>query len=407
MEPVASNRPHAAVRRTVFSRSLALVALAVGRLTAGETAGVPAADASGGDQRQMQAQLSAMLAALALPVWQHSATLETELGYRDNLTLTPFTPTGRAFFRTDVEALTLRLPTSAWEAFAFLDGEVTRYFSPPPQIAGEQQWFAHAEARWKPTNRWRVAGALQGYYQDEVIDLSSTEAVRVVAPMKVLGGIGTLTGRADLPAGWAVEAVGSVHRSDFRQSDADFVEPKAGLRLEWNHGGRWAVAATAFERKRRYDSREEYTAFGRALTGTRLCFRQREAEISAKYAWTAHGKWTAKLGAGLLTSRDGASGFFDYDQRRGQGEITWEATPWTLAVEGSASRYRYLVQTVGIGLDPPLRRRDENAAKFRVSRTVAKGWIVFGEYRWERSDTNEDNEDYRVLTAGAGLRREF
>jgi hypothetical protein len=42
-----------------------------------------------------------------------------------------------------------------------------------------------------------------------------------------------------------------------------------------------------------------------------------------------------------------------------------------------------------------------------MSRTAAKGWIVFGEYRWERSDTNEDNEDYRVLTAGAGLRREF
>ena len=113
--------------------------------------------------------------------WEHTELVRTSLGWRDNALLSPFASMERAFGRAEVEAFALR-ERNDWQLVTFVNGDVLRYFSPPPETGGEQQWFGHGEVRWQHWPAWRVAVKADAFMQDAVIDLSETETVRTVTP---------------------------------------------------------------------------------------------------------------------------------------------------------------------------------------------------------------------------------
>ena len=88
---------------------------------------------------ELPPELQAELDALQRSSWHPSATARASLGWRDNLLLSPFSPVERGFARAEIEALLLRPMRRHWEFVSFLNGDVLRYFAPPPETKVRMQ----------------------------------------------------------------------------------------------------------------------------------------------------------------------------------------------------------------------------------------------------------------------------
>lgn len=350
----------------------------------------------------LQAELNALQS-----TWHPSAAVRTSLGWRDNVLLSPFTPIGRTFARAEVEAMLLRPMRNRWEFISFFNGDVLRYFSPPPESAGEQQWSLHAETRWQPIDAARLSLKATGYLRDMVIDLSETEARRVVAPTRVRGAYVVASTRVTLPAGFQFEPIAQVKRTDYRDYPGDYDETRLGAKLEWRHRSGATLSAAWFDVDRPYDQREKYSASGRSLVGTHLRFHQRDGELKARMTWSGGGDWSLAGTIGRLENRDRSSGYFDYDQKRARFEAGWRSAAWHVNLDADAKRMDYLGQTVGSGIAPPTRITDDYETTLRVERDLNTRWTLFGEHRWERSRSNESEFSYRANTVLAGIQRSF
>jgi hypothetical protein len=388
--------------------SLALILTSrAGAQPSASSAAPAAATSSSPPSTQLPPDLQAELDALQRGVWVPSATLRGSLGWRDNVLLSPFAPIERAFGRAELEAILLRPMRHRWEFLSFLNGDVLRYFSPPPETGGEQQWSLHSEARWQPLDPLRFSLKATGYLRDMVIDLSETEATRVVAPTRVRGAYATAVTRVALPGGFSVEPLVQVKRTDYRDYPGDYDEVRAGGRLEWRRTNLLALSAAWFESDRDYSQRPQYSASGRALAGTRLSFRVRDAELKARSAWNAGGDWTAAATIGRVENRDDASGYFNYDQKRARLELGWHRAAWRVGLDGETKHMVYLVQTVGAGIAPAARVSDDHEGTLRVERELDARWTLFFEHHWERSRSNLTEFNYRANTALAGVQRSF
>lgn len=384
------------IHRFLATTTLTFCALA---LRAQEPAAAPGAP--------LPAELQAELDALESAIWHPSAALRGSLGWRDNVLLSPFAPIDRAFARAELDAILFRPMRERWEFVSFLNGDVLRYFSPPPESAGEQQWSLHAEGRWQPIEPARLSLKGAGYLRDMVVDLSETEAVRVVAPTRVRGAFAVATTRLTLPGGFQLEPAVQVRRTDYRDYAGDYDEVRGGGRLEWRRSAALALSAAWFESRRDYDQRLQYSAGGRALPGTRLSFRQRDGEVKARTMWKRGGEWSVAFTAGLMENRDEAAGYFDYDQERARLELGWRGEAWAVSFDGEAKRMEYRVQTVGTGIAPPPRIADDFETVLRLERELDARWTLFGEHRWERSRSNELEFSYRANTVLAGAQCSF
>src|SRR5690606_33181697 len=178
---------------------------------------------------------------------------------RDNVLLSPFAPIERGFARGEVEALLMRPMDKRWAFISFLNGDVLRYFSPPPESSGEQQWSLHTEGRWQPVDPARLALKAVTYLRNMVIDLSETEATRLVAPTRVRGGY--LTGVTRLTyRNFQFEPSIQARRTDYRDYAGDYDEVRSGGRIEWQPGEALALSVAWFEGRRSYDERRVFNA---------------------------------------------------------------------------------------------------------------------------------------------------
>ncbi|MDP3069876.1 MAG: hypothetical protein Q8N18_06280 [Opitutaceae bacterium] len=361
----------------------------------------------GPEAGEAMAALQAEIDALRDRAWLPSAAVRTSFGWRDNVLLSPFAPLARGFVRGEVEAIMLRPMRDRWELVSFLNGDVIRYFSAPPETGGEQQWVFHTEGRWQPAEPVRLSLKAVGYLRDMVVDLSETEARRIVAPTRVRGGYLAATPRVKLPAGFRLEPMVQIKRTDYRDYAGDYDEVRQGARLEWRRSSALILSAAWSEIRRRYAQRTQYTIGGRALPGTDLRFEQRDGEAKARTAWQAGGEWSLAAAVGRLENRDGASGYFDFQQKRGRLELAWQRAGWRISAEGEGKRLDYRNQTVGAGLAPPPRIAEDFETLVRVEREVSERWTLFAEHRWERSRSNEIEFSYRANTWLAGVQRNF
>ncbi len=349
------------------------------------------------------------LAAELFPFWTHEETVTAVAGWRDNPLLSSYAAPGRAFAGAKLEAFLWHMAMGGhWEGGAMLDGEVIRFLRTLPGAGGEQHWFLHGDVRWIPVKSLRVSLSPEIYYFNQVLDLSDTAAARYVLPVKVLGARAKLLVRRSLGDRFAVEVGGTAGLARYRDIPENYTEPGGLVRVIWTPGPAWTVEATAEVKRRSYSEREETTAAGRSLVGTRLHFVERSAELKATRKWTTRaGTWEASAKVRGYTNRDEHAGFYDFDLLGGSASLEWSKGVWTVDLDFDGSHSRYLVQTVGAGLAPPARHRNDLDGTLRVARTLGKVWSAYAELERETSLTNLENASYRDLVATAGLRRQF
>lgn len=345
-------------------------------------------------------ELAALLA--AQPAWSSSASLSTAIGYKDNLLLSPANPERSGFARAGVEALFWHVPKGRIDYLGFFNARATRYFT-GQSVHQEGQAFAGLEWRYRVPDTFSFTLDAQGYYLDQVFDISDTEITRVVAELKLTGvRLGPTIRWSILPWLW-LEGKAAGDRQRFRDGINDDQVRETSVRLGWTPGDRVELSLLADEQRRDYDRREKYTMGGR-LDGGRLVIHERELEGRLVVTWGARGHWKTTTRAGGLHYLDNGVGYLNYRQRHVAQEIDWSAGDWLVHAEGEAARRDYDLQTAGRGIAPPPEVKDEFATQLRVERKLSEAWTVFGEFDWERTRCNDPIESYRMNEGLLGAR---
>jgi hypothetical protein len=343
------------------------------------------------------AELPADLAALfaAQSPWSVSANLQTGFGYKDNILLSHTGAEGSSYALGGVEALLWHRPQGRIDYFAFINAEETRYFS-SPIVNHEAQAFAQAEWRFRVGDVFKFSLDGQGYYLDQIFDVSDTDVQQVVAELKVTGVTVGPTWRW-APVSWLwIEARGTGKREVYYGGLNNNRGGEGAVRLGWRPGTRFEVSVGGAERWRNFANRSQYAAGGWELLDTTLKIAEREGDLRFDVTWDAAARWKTTTQAGTLHYRDNGSGFFNYHQRKLEQSLEWTTDRWSVRLDGSARRLEFEVQTVGVGVFPPARIKEEFIAQFRVERKISSRWTAFAEYDWERSRSNDLIAAYQV-----------
>lgn len=358
------------------------------------------ADAGAGEQ-EIRRELQQLLKA-AQPTWNVSAALAASAGYKDNLLLSYANPEHSPFARLSVESLLWHVPRGNVDYFAFINAEGTRYTS-GTSVDDEAEAFAGLTWRFRKADVFGANLEAQGYFLDQVLDISDTDTDRVVAELGVYGLKAGPTFRwSPVPRLWA-ELSGKGTRELFRESIHNSRAGEAGVRLGWQVHERVEMSVAQTEMKRRFDSRPRLTAGGRVDSGI-LSIKESETEGRLTVTAGTDRQWRMTTRGGALQYRDNGAGFLDYDARHIAQDVEWATDTWLVRAEGQARRKEYLLQTVGTGVAPPQQVIDEFLVALRVEKKLSDRWALFSEYSWERSRSNELVSSFRVNEGLLGMR---
>ena len=353
--------------------------------------------ANGGTSTELAAFLS------ALPKWSTSTSVAASYGFKDNLLLSFADEERSPFLRGSVELLLLRVPQDRFDFSFFAEAEGTHYTSARTQDDDAKIWV-QAEPAYRVGETLKFALPLTGYYYDQVFDVSDTDVERLVAELKVTGMMVGPTVRWDFHPSWWIEGQGVAQQKRYmdRVNDGDIGE--GSVRLGWTRGSWFEARLSGTQRWRDFDSRAQYSSAGRELVDTHLKIAEREGEVRFDVTWDEAARWETTTRMSLLHYRDNGSGYFNYREEKIAHELEWNSEPWLVRIGGSASRIDFGVQTVGLGINPPARLRDEYAGEFHVARKLNPRWTIFGGYTWERSRSNDSIASYTVNEGLLGVR---
>jgi len=371
-----------------------LLALLVQGLTGGSALGQPA---HGAPSAALPPELQEVLDKMQ-PQWSVSMSARAASGFKDNLALSHANPERSGFVRGGLDLLVLhppRFPDGRIDYSAYVTAEGTRFFSGETV---DHEGIAQALAEWdyRLDKVFRFTATASGFYLDQVLDQSDTDVQRVVVQSKRTIVMAGPTMRWSPQSWWWIEAHGEARREAYRDGFNNANVSDGSLQIGWKPGKRFEAKITGDETRRRFRSREEYSAGGRPLAGTLLRIAERELEARVDATWDAAGCWKTTSRVSRLDYGDNGSSYFNYGQRRARQRIEWKADPWLVRIEGSAKRLDFEVMTVGVGISPPLRVQEKFAAELRIERQWSKRWSVFAEYSWERSRCNDPIASYRM-----------
>ncbi len=335
--------------------------------------------------------------------WSASASFDAAFGYKDNLLLSHAGEERSTFARGVAELVLLRLPTGPLEFSYFASGERTHFFSGDVVRDLSQAW-SRAEVGWWLGDKVRLGLPVTGYHAHDVFDVSDTDVERSVAELRVKGAMLGPQVRWNLARSFWLEAQALGDRKRYDDGANDGTVGEGNFWLGWIHSERLEVRVGALRRWRNFDRRARYSAAGRELAGTVLKIAEQEVQARVDAVWDAAKRWRTNTRVALLHYRDNGSGYFNYRELRADQEVEWKTEQWLVRLSATATRIEFGVQTVGLGLRPAMRVKDEYSAGLRAERKLTRRWTVLGEYEWERSRSNDLLASYRVNEGLLGLR---
>ena len=345
-------------------------------------------------------------AALTVPDslgWISFGTVQTGFGFRDNVLLSHAGEERSGFVRSGLDATVWRVPRARVDYLAVVSAAGTRYFS-AQTVNQEAQAIVLTEWRYRIGDGFKFSLGARGYYFDQIYDVSNTDLQQVVAEVKTSGVSAGPTVRWGFRPSWWIEAQADGKRETFPDGLNNRGIREGTVRLGWRPGTRIEASISGTERRRDYDRREQYSVSGRPLIDTILKVAEREGEVRLDVTLDAAGRWKTSTRASTLRYLDNGSGYLNYRHRRIAHEIEWTAGDWFVALEAAARRVEYETQTVGLGLAPPARIRDDFSAQVRVERKLGPRWTAYAEYIWERNRCNDALASYSLNEGLLGVR---
>jgi hypothetical protein len=338
------------------------------------------------------------------PVWAHALNLRAVAGYKDNVLLSSFAPEASAFLGAGAELVVSRAfgENTLFESFLTLED---RHYLTADSVEDEQLVFALGQLKQEGRAGWR--GSLTGeyLYQDQILDVSVTEAELTTARVQghtvdLRAGLGRDFGAHSL------ELLVTGERDLYRAPLDDYWQTGPKLLWTWLPRVRTDFTASYEFFHRWYDTEEERTADGTTVPGTQRTADNHQLELAWRQYWDDPRRWrsTAKLSGRL--SQDGGSGYFDYRRAQASLALRYRDRPWEWEAGAKLAHYEYPVQTVS-DTDPTHRRRTEIEFTLRGERRILQFLSLVAEYSFEQNLANRASEEYSVNTVSGGLNFEF
>ena len=334
-----------------------------------------------------------------------SVDLRAGAGYKDNVLLTETNPIKSAFLRADVDAFIWKPPVVLTDAYWAISGSETRYLGAPSDAKSERVWLTQGELRYAIGTYFKAGLMIQGYYQDQVLDLSTSETGPLRARFRVFGVTGGPNLRWEIHDPWWFEVSAAWKLERYEGVAEDYHEPATVLRVGRRLGKRHELSVAWLWKHRGYTDRNAYTIGGRPLAGTHLSTNWNQLELRFVSNWSRSWSSAVKLAGDKL--RDSASGYFDYNHWRGELEVKWHKDPWQLRLTASRGLHDYKVQVSGTGFDPPSRQIRLSRVSIGGERKLTEKLSAFLESDVERNNTKDPGGSYRLNTVFTGLSYEF
>ncbi|HVU32766.1 MAG TPA: hypothetical protein VHE61_04985, partial [Opitutaceae bacterium] len=285
----------------------------------------------------------------------------------------------------------------------FFNAEGTEYLSRQASVHHESEAYAGLEWRYLWPDVLNLNLDAQGYYLDQVFDVSDTDVTRLVAELQLTGIKVGPTLRVSLRPWLWLEGSVKGDRQKFRDGANDARVVESYVRLGWQPSDRFELSLAGWQRRRGYDRHPRYKSNGAVDIGV-LVVHERELEGRVVATWGHSGHWKTRTRAGGLEYIDNGAGFLNYRQHHAGQEFDWSAGDWLVHAEATAARKVYQLQTVGRGIAVTPEVKEEFDAQLRIERKVAHRWTIYAEYDWERSRSNDEIASYRMNEGLLGAR---
>jgi hypothetical protein len=337
-------------------------------------------------------------------IWDRTFDLRFGSGFKDNLLLSHRSQERSAFLSSGLDIIILRLPVDGTQFYFFLSGEDIRYLS-GKLVDKEQSLIAISQLKKNFAENWQGGMEFQYLYQDQVVDVSTTERVGTV-----LAQGNAFTGRPLLrrtlsKAFWA-EMDFSLTRQYFKEPLDDFWEGGPRMSLGTEYGQKSELTLSYQIRRRGYDHREQVAADGALIPNTSLEFDTQETSLSWRHNWDKERRWRSSTKVAFESNQDNGSGYFDYQKYQVAEQLRYRATTWELQGQIRLNHYDYPVQKVG-PIDPAKRNQTGFVLTLHGSKNLTKKLKLFANYEHESIISNRPSDEYDVNVISAGIDREF
>ncbi len=362
---------------------------------------LPAADKGDFDEDDLYA---------LLPKWDRTVAIQTAAGFKDNVLLSRDNRIGSPFLQSGLEVTLLRFPLDGTQFQFLVTAEETRFLS-GDAIEKEQLAFAHLQLKNISDPHWHPSFTVEYFYQDQVLDVSTTEPVLqtpVFETLQIKAHLFQVTPAVirDLgEAGW-VEAAFPVSRQEFLDPLDDYWErgPKLTYGRSYGHRSEWSLSY-AFTR-RDYDTTPQLTADGFVIPRSDLVYQQHRFEAALRHYWDENRRWRTVTKAGYRFNEDNGSGFFDYNRIHATQQVRYRDKGWEITGEATVARFDYPVQPAGLG-SSSTREWLKLGFGLRCEKRLTDKLRLFARFDREQTFSNDALEEYSVNTVSGGAVCEF
>lgn len=327
-----------------------------------------------------------------------------QAGYRDNLLLSSSSPESDAFIGGGLEAMAWRRWGEVTRFEAFGTAEHRQYLS-SAEVENEQTALALVQLEHEWTTDWSSGEGFEYAYQNQVVDVSATEALP--APQQIEGH--TLTGRlaASRRAGpGRLELQLPVTRQLYAESLDDFWELSPGLSYTYPVGQRTELTLGYEFAYDTYDSDPLLTVTGEPIPGTRREMLRHDWALTSRYSWGRERAWRLTLRLGGRWNEDTGSGYYEYWRGLGGLSLRYRPRNWEFEAGLRCQHYRY-DQQLANPPDDERRRWTRILTDLRGQRRIWRALAGFVDYAFEQTLANRAVEEYNVHTIRGGIEWEF
>ena len=345
--------------------------------------------------------------ALPLPSpWEQVFSVRVGAGYNDNVTLTHSDPKQAPFIYSGLDAVISRLPVDRNLLNLTLIADDARFMG-GGSVDNESLVLASGEARKLFGTGWQPGLAAQWFYQDQVLDMSTSTTNQEALPVRGQTVTGRPGVRLEVSPRWWFSLDAPVTRQFFDEPLDDYWEGGAKASQGFSYGHKSDLTASYETIYRGYDEDPALDAEGDPTSGNKSkALWQHDVRLVWRHYWDERRRWRTTAKLGFKANRDDASGYFDFNRYQAAGQVRYRAKAWAVTGEAGLFQYHYAVQTTG-GPGTPQRKRTEVTVGVRCERQIAKAWQVFAEYDHERVMGNLTVEEYSVNKVKAGVNWTF
>lgn len=324
--------------------------------------------------------------------WDQVWNLRLGVGYRDNILLSEISPQESPFWATGLDWMLYRLPSERHEFYSYVVIDDYRYLD-SDLVDYEQTAFLTNEWKYHWSDKWTQVSRLGYFYQDQVVDVSTTELTGQTFQLQGHGIPLFLGMNYALSQEWELQFGAALSRQYLSHPLDDYSELGPELALVWNPSKEQAWKLQYTLDYRIYDTRTQLTPDGFAVSGTDLHMKINELELEWKKYFGTNREWRSRLRAEYRWTEDNGSGFQDYDAYRFRGDIRYEKGDWEYRADLNWGYYDYLVQRVDFDLNNKSRRRTQWGGSVKIA------WEFWDRKKWyaqwlydTTASTQRDNE---------------